>query len=105
MANFCCVRICISNSAADKKENGPTSVFNFPKNQISKEKWLRAIPGELRKSNYVCSKHFDKGFIIDSDNILGVCKEYKRKRLTNDAYPTIFEGFPSHYQRKIHKLG
>lgn len=60
MSPKCCVMYC---TTYDKK----MSFFQFPKNEILKEKWIKAIPGynlTVKPRTLICEKHFCQEQII-----------------------------------------
>ncbi|KAJ4448807.1 hypothetical protein ANN_00198 [Periplaneta americana] len=99
---MCCVPCCSSNYKSQKTP--PVSTFLFPKDLHRRQQWLKCIrrgnfvPGN---SSVVCINHFSERFIIrehkatrNDGTILIVPRG--RPKLTDDAYPSVFEGQPSH---------
>lgn len=91
MPNKCCVPDCKSNYGSQVKTEGWITLFSFPKNQFLKDNWLRAIPGKLKSSNYVCIKHFDENYIRKYGVAGHENTKYKYPKLASDAIPTIFD--------------
>ena len=58
----------------------------------------------MKPSHTVCELHFEKKFIEDSYEIkvqnIHLKEKRGKKRLTEDAVPTIFEGYPSYMQMR-----
>ncbi|GLH09564.1 Uncharacterized protein GBIM_14634 [Gryllus bimaculatus] len=97
MPRMCCVPLCSSNY---RSQGGPTvTTFAFPKNVDRRELWLKCIPRENfvpGNSAAVCIKHFKEEYIVrevsatrDDGTILVVRRD--RPKLSEDAYPSIFE--------------
>lgn len=102
MPRMCCVPGCVSNYKSQKTP--PVSTFSFPKDPHRRQKWLKCIHRENfvpGNSAVVCINHFSEQFIIrehkatrDDGTVLIVPRD--RPKLTDDAYPSIFENQPSY---------
>lgn len=107
MPSTCCVTGCTSNYS--NKVSANITVFQFPKDEVRKQKWLTAIPrADFNPSNrsVVCILHFDDRFIVREDTVTradGSTLTVKRDRLklTHDAYPTRFENVPSYLSKEL----
>lgn len=74
------------------------SVFKFPSDNITKLRWINAIPRtnlQVTSSTDVCGTHFAETFIertltkASADGTV-VTTPRKRPKLTADAYPSLF---------------
>lgn len=100
MPNTCCVPRCKSNYGA----TGNVSVFRFPKDETRRRKWIKSINrDDFAVSEYsrVCIKHFADHFVLREDKMVRpdgsvLITPRKQIKLTEDAYPTIFEDQPSY---------
>lgn len=64
MPSSCCVVSCKSGLTSNKVK---VSAFLFPKNEILRAKWIKAIPREnlvVGHKTKVCEKHFTKNQVI-----------------------------------------
>lgn len=101
MPNRCCVEKCKTNCPSQIKKEGLNSVLKFPNDLKRKEQWLRNIPGKLKKSEFICIKHFEKQFIKEYSIEGCAASKLKNFKLTNDAYPTIFDIVSPHLQKRV----
>lgn len=107
MPSTCCVPGCSSNYPNSELSN--VSVFQFPKDEVWKNKWLTSIPRadfSPAKRSVVCILHFDERFIVREDcvtrpdgSILTVKRD--RVKLTHNAYPTRFENVPTYLSKQL----
>ncbi|XP_072159205.1 uncharacterized protein [Bemisia tabaci] len=103
MGRTCCVPDCRSNFSG----NGPcVSTFRLPQNEARRNEWLKLIWREdlinnFTKHTVVCIKHFAPQHVITVDQIRTkdglVSIPRKIPKLTEDAFPSIFPAWPSHY--------
>lgn len=101
MPYACCVPGCKSNYES-KGDN--VSVFRFPKDETRRTKWVQHIHRKdyvVTKNSRVCIKHFADHFILREDQIVRpdgsvLISPRSQIKLTDDAYPTIFENQPSY---------
>jgi len=90
----------------DNKPGGHITIFRFPADDERRDLWVRKIPGAnlvVTKSTRICINHFESRFVSRVFEFVGdngqrqVCDEPRKTPiLTEDAYPTIFEGLPSY---------
>lgn len=101
MPRKCCVPGCTSNYG-DKSSY--TTVFRFPKDERTRQKWIRSIHRENfqpSKQSVVCIHHFDPQFILQNeiypkeDGTVNVIP-LKHARLAEGAFPTIFANQPKY---------
>lgn len=105
MVNKCCVPGCDSNYKRKHGSPKKTSCFEFPKDEIQREKWIRKIPREdlkVTKYTVVCEKHFLEEDIIRFDTLPGkdghpdIHVPRTRVKLRVGACPSIFPNLPSY---------
>ena len=90
-------------------KSADASAFSFPKDEQRRQQWMRAIHRKdftPTENTIVCSKHFEKRFIITEDSMTradGTVVTAKRGRpsLHKDACPTIFENQPKYMSKEI----
>nr|CAI5854213.1 unnamed protein product [Callosobruchus analis] len=73
MPKPCCVPGCKSNCDSSLKVEGQKSSFKFPKNELLRKKWIRAIPMKdwiPSESQTVCCLHFNSYDIVKKDDII-----------------------------------
>ena len=105
MVNSCCVPECKSGYKSVKKSE-KISLFRFPKNEILRQKWIKAIPRKnwtLTENHRVCAYHFSEDDFIktsadhrDSRKQARPNQDLQRIRLISTAVPHIFPSLP-HY--------
>ena len=84
-------------------------MFKFPKPPDRKVKWERAIHRKnFKVTNFsvVCIRRFDEKYIIRSDSLARLDGSVltvprTKSKLTDDAYPTIFEHQPAYMNNPI----
>ena len=105
MVNSCCVPECKSSYKSVKKSD-IVALFRFPKNEIIRQKWIKAKPDKIwsvSQNHRVCAHHFDESdFIAQSTDK----RETRKQACTNlrlqrcclklTAVPHIFPSLP-HY--------
>ena len=105
MGRTCIVTECKGGYASELKKGKKVSVFLFPFNEPERMKlWMRNIPRKNQNpTKYVgvCERHFQKHFIVTHDSVTRddgsvLTVERDRKKLTADAYPSIFDKCPSY---------
>ena len=121
MVNTCCAPKCKSGYATEnKKDTEKLALFKFPgheKEPQRRAEWISKVPRTCWKPRedaniYICELHFqEKDFIqnsVDTNNRrkrkkaaddTWVGDVLKRKRLTKDAFPSIWPGAPSHLSK------
>lgn len=106
MPDKCCMPNCSSNY--DNTKNAYVSVFAFPKDDETRQKWIKCVHRESfvpTKHSVVCIKHFSESSVIKVDKMTrddGSILEVPRKRpkLTKGAVPSIFPNLPSYMTKK-----
>jgi hypothetical protein len=103
MGKYCIVSGCDSNTKESYLNGKPKkTMFAFPKDQELLNQWLHQIPKDftdyqITKKTVICEDHFDKEFLISKS------AESHLKKLTTNAYPTIF--LPSKIRKSRKKPG
>ena len=105
MSSSCCVPRCTSNYSRTDR----ITVFKFPKDLEQRKKWLNAIHRKdfiIKESTVICIKHFDNKFIIRNDTAVRpdgsvLIVPRAKIKLTNDAYPTIFNNQPLYMSKSL----
>ena len=94
MPAHCCAWGCSNRESSDSKSKG-LSFHYFPKNESSCDQWIKAVRRQDWKpssSSRLCSEHFKesdfKGHTLE------------RRRLNENAIPSIFKAFPPHLKKK-----
>jgi hypothetical protein len=110
MPNKCCVPNCSSNYARTilGTSSAYVTMFYFPKDDETKQKWLKSIRRESfipTKHSSICVKHFPESCIVRMDRMTradGSTLELPRKRLklTKNAVPSIFPNPPLYMTQK-----
>lgn len=107
-------RCCFAPGCKTGYRSGPKGVscFRVPKNETLFQKWKRCLPPrsdgkQLHPKAVVCEKHFDDRFIVKYyEYIINnevVRLERGKRKLTDDAYPTIFPDSPKYYTKRLPK--
>ena len=87
-----CVAAGCSNTYSDN-----VSLFKFPKDPVLRQKWVKNVqrtraqwsgPSE---HSVLCSEHFDSSCFEPDSELASQMGIQKRKRLKDDAIPTLFE--------------
>ena len=105
MVNACCVPECKSGYRSNKTAK-PVALFKFPKDDVIRQKWIKAIPRKnwsITSNHRVCALHFSEvDFIFNSTDHRSGRKQarnsakLKRLRIKSTAIPHIFPSLP-HY--------
>ena len=94
MPNYC-VAVGCKNTA---KKGSEYSFHRFPhQNPNLLKKWVHAIRRKQwkpTKHSFICSDHFHESCFVIRPGAEG-------QRLKDDAVPSIFQTFPSYYQKDI----
>ena len=86
-----CVAAGCSNTYSDN-----VSLFKFPKDPVLRQKWVKNVqrtraqwsgPSE---HSVLCSEHFDSSCFEPDSELASQMGMQKRKRLKDDAVPTLF---------------
>ena len=105
MPRKCCVIGCRSNYAGTGEHVTVYRILSECKGDNEKlEKWRNKIPRDnlvVNEDTVVCIKHFASQFVVTHDSAVrpdGSVLTVRRStpKLTNDAYPTLFENCPSY---------
>ncbi|CAN8030053.1 unnamed protein product, partial [Ixodes persulcatus] len=105
MPDKCCVPACSINYRTGEK----AQVFSFPKDEVLRTKWLRAIPRKYfapTKNNKVCALHFVESCLERTtsytDPRTGRVLEVSLKvpRLRRRSVSTLFPGCPSYLSKQ-----
>lgn len=88
-------RCCVSYCNAKYSKTCSKSIFAFPRNEVKRDLWLKAIPGPLQNKNFICIDHFHEDHIKRFDEFGGVKTVYKVPQLRPDAVPSIFNNTSS----------
>ena len=107
MVNTCCVPGCKTSYRSVQSDHVKTAIFQFPKYEELRRKWIRAIPRQdwvPTNSSRVCDKHFhQKDFNMtstDSHRNRRTAREsqaLERPRLDPSAIPQVFPNLPSYF--------
>jgi hypothetical protein len=103
-------KCCAPGCSANYDNSGEyVSVFRFPDDPVRRQLWLKRIPREnlvITKNTVICRKHFEERFVVTVDKIkcadgqeLLVNRE--RPKLTDDAFPSIFQNVPSYLSTPV----
>ena len=60
MGKKCCVHACKTNYSSEKLKSNKISVHCFPKDEVEKEEWIKAVPNanlRVSKDTAVCALH------------------------------------------------
>ena len=88
----CCVAAGCSNTYSDN-----VSLFKFPKDPVLRQKWVKNVQRTRAQwsgpSEYsvLCSQHFDSSCFEPDSELASQMGIQKRRRLKDDAIPTLFE--------------
>ena len=70
MEKKCCVYACKTNYSSEKLKSDKISVYQFPKDETEKEKWIKAIANanlRVGKDTAVCALHWPSGVTLALD--------------------------------------
>ena len=87
MVNSCCVPECKSGYKSVKKSD-TVSLFRFPKNEIIRQKWIKAIPRKnwsVTQNHRVCAHHFDKSILLQSPLIYFISESTDKREARKQA--------------------